>query len=162
MARVFILGVVAAVVLAWMSAQVHASGRAPVGLVSIAVGVVVGAIFAKVAAARRGDSNSPVLSTRRLVVAVTVVALVTVLAQHAFLYGEFRRQWHEARARSPHAALFQSKEFAADSPASPVEYFTREATAESIALWCVDAALVVGAAGATMWWAAGRKTGDSA
>jgi len=66
-----------------------------------------------------------------------LLAIVTVLAQHAWLYHSFRQQWHEARAKSPEVALFR-----AEAPWSPREYFARELTPYRAALWCLDAALI--------------------
>jgi hypothetical protein len=74
----------------------------------------------------------------RLVLGTVALALVTVLAEHAWLYRDFRRQWHEARSRSAEVALFRP-----EAPWSPAEYFAREASAGRIALWVVDATLII-------------------
>ncbi len=67
-----------------------------------------------------------------------VFALVTVFAEHTWLYRDFRRQWQDAREISPQVALFRPAE-----PWSPAEYFHYEVASGRIALWCVDAALIV-------------------
>jgi hypothetical protein len=68
-------------------------------------------------------------------------ALVTTLAEHAWLYLDFRRQWQEVRAKSPEVALFRP-----EAPWSPAEYFARELSAGRAPLWALDAVLVIAAA----------------
>ena len=138
----YITGAGAAVAIAWLAAMLHLSGHAPLGLLSLGVGAALGAALNTLAAMLRVAGRSPT------VVSTVIFALVTVLAQHAWLYVDFRRQWHEARAASPEVALFRP-----ESPWSPAEYLTRELTPGRAALWALDAALVVAAAVAVVvWW----------
>jgi ABC-type uncharacterized transport system permease subunit len=138
----YITGAGAAVAIAWLAAMLHLSGHAPLGLLSLGVGAALGAALNTLAAMLRVAGRSTT------VVSTVIFALVTVLAQHAWLYVDFRRQWHEARAASPEVALFRP-----ESPWSPAEYLTRELTPGRAALWALDAALVVAAAVAVVvWW----------
>jgi ABC-type uncharacterized transport system permease subunit len=140
MPRFYSLGLVAAIAVAWVGAMIHRSGHAPVGLVSLVVGAGLGAALCTIAAMLR------IAGSQRLIICTIVLALVTVIAQHTWLYLDFRRQWHEARSNSPQVAMFRS-----ESPWSPAEYLAHEATPRRVALWCVDAALVTSAAVGTMW-----------
>jgi ABC-type uncharacterized transport system permease subunit len=125
-------GLVAAIAVAWLSAMLHVSGHAPVGLLSLGVGILLGATLVGIAATQK------IASGKRLVVGTILLAIVAVLAEHAWLYGEFRRQWHDARSKTPEVALFRP-----EAPWSPPEYFARELTSLRAALWCLDAALIV-------------------
>jgi hypothetical protein len=132
-------GTVAAIVIAWLAALVHASGHAPIGLVSLAVGVALGAVLAKIAAIQW------VVGAKRLIVGTILLAILAVIAEHTWLYLDFRRQWHEAREKSPQMAMFRP-----ESPWSPREYFAIEATPEHAALWCVDAIVILAGAVGTV------------
>jgi hypothetical protein len=105
--------------------------------VGIALGTALGALAAMLL--------SPLRPARLLVISTVTLALITVLAQHAWLYHDFRRQWHEARAESREAAMFRP-----ESPWSPREYFEHELTPQSAALWLLDAFLITIAATATV------------
>jgi hypothetical protein len=135
----YVAGAVAAIVIAWLAALVHASGHAPIGLVSFAVGIALGAILNKIAATQR------VSSPRRLIVGTILLATLAVLAEHTWLYLDFRRQWQESRAKSAQVAMFRPEQ-----PWSPSEYFAHELTPQSAALWCVDAAIIVASATGVM------------
>jgi hypothetical protein len=74
---------------------------------------------------------------KRLIMGAALLAILAVLSEHAWLYRDFRRQWHEARANSPQLAMFRPEE-----PWSPVKYFAHEITPGRVTLWCADAALV--------------------
>jgi hypothetical protein len=128
---------VAAIAIAWVAATIHASGHAPVGLVSVGVGIAIGASLAAIAARQN------VRSTRQLIVGTIFIAILTVLAEHAWLYVDFRRQWLESRSNAQ-VALFRT-----ESPPSPSEYFSRELTPQSATLWSVDALVIVAAATTT-------------
>jgi hypothetical protein len=132
-------GAVGAIVIAWLAALVHASGHAPIGLVSLAVGVALGAMLTKVAATQR------VVGAKRLIVGTILLTILAVIAEHTWLYLDFRRQWHEAREKSPQMAMFRP-----ESPWSPREYFAIEATPEHAALWCVDAVVILAGAVGTV------------
>jgi ABC-type uncharacterized transport system permease subunit len=125
-------GLVAAIAVAWLGAMLHVSGHAPIGLLSLGVGILLGAVIGGIAATQK------IAAGKRLVVGTILLAIVAVLAEHAWLYGEFRRQWNEARTKSPEVALFRPQ-----APWSPPEYFARELTSQRAALWCLDAALIV-------------------
>ncbi len=91
-------GAVAAMVIAWLAALVHASGHAPVGLISLVVGAALGAILAKIAASQR------IAGRKRLILGTVMLAILAVLAEHAWLYLDFRRQCtrrERSRRRSP-------------------------------------------------------------
>jgi hypothetical protein len=132
-------GLAAAIVVGWAAASLHAAGHAPLGIVPLVVGIVLGASLILLAA--RFELHCP----KQLLVGTVLLALIAVLSEHAWLYREFRRQWHESRAQSPEVALFRS-----EAPWSPSEYFAREIEAGSAALWSLDAAIVVSAAVATV------------
>lgn len=128
----FLLGALAAIGVGGLAAVLNLARFAPAGLLPIFVGVVLGAVLIGLAAITR------VQCRKRLLWGAVVLAMMAVLAEHAWLYRDFRRQWHEARSTSPHLAMFR-----AESPWSPAEYLRHEATAGRVAFWCVDAALVI-------------------
>jgi len=133
------VGAVAAIVIAWLAALVHASGHAPIGLVSLAVGIALGASLAKLAAIQR------VTCKKRLIVGTIVLAILAVLAEHTWLYLDFRRQWHETREKSPQVAIFRP-----ESPWSPREFLENEATPQLITVWFVDAVIIIFSAATTI------------
>jgi hypothetical protein len=145
MPRFYSLGLLAAIAIAWIGALVHRSGNAPVGLVSVGIGIGLGAALSAIAAMLR------IAGARRLLAGTIVLALVAVIAQHTWLYLDFRQQWQEARDNSPQMAMFR-----AESPWSPFEYLTREATPRRVALWCIDAALIAAASITTVCIMRGR------
>jgi len=124
----------AAIAIGGLAATIHLAGFAPVGVLPLGVGLALGAILTGLAAVTR------VTCGKRLIVGAALLAIVAALAEHAWLYRDFRRQWHEARAKSPHIAMFRP-----ETPWSPAEYFAHEASPGRVALWCVDAALVTAA-----------------
>ena len=133
-------GLVAAVAVAWVATLIYRSGHAPVGIVSLGVGVTLGMILSKLAAATHVNCRP------RPMVGTVAIALIAVVAQHVWLYRDFRRQWHESRVKSAQVAMFRP-----ESPWSPVEYFGRELTPEQAALWCTDAALISAGAVGTVF-----------
>jgi hypothetical protein len=151
MPRFLLIGCVVAVVVARIGAVLHRSGNAPVGILSIGVGIALGAILALITATKH------VGTTKRLLLATIALALVTAVAQHAWLYADFRRQWREARKRSPQVAMFRS-----ETPWSAREYFAREATPQRVAIWTIDAALIAGSATAVVWISRKRTGTNSA
>jgi hypothetical protein len=140
MPRFYLLGLIAAIAVAWIGGAIHQSGHAPLGLVSIGVGAALGAILATIAATLR------VAGRRSRFIATLVFASVTILAQHAWLYASFRREWHEGRENSPRVAMFRD-----ESPWTPWEYMAHEATRKRVTLWCVDAVLIMAIAFGTVW-----------
>ncbi len=133
--RWFLGGVAAGAAIGWIAARCHASGIAPVGLVSLGAGLALGYVLSKLAAA------TGMAVSKRLLLGVAAFALVAVFVEHAWLYWDFRRQWQEARLANPQVALFREAE-----PWTPAEYLWREVSTARIGLWCVDAALVVAGA----------------
>ena len=133
-------GAVAAIVIAWIAALVHASGHAPVGLISLVVGIALGASLRKIAGTLRVPD-----SRRHLIIGTILLAIVAVLAEHAWLYLDFRRQWHEAREKSPQVAIFRP-----ESPWSPREFLENEATPQLITVWFVDALIIIFSAATTI------------
>jgi hypothetical protein len=135
----YVAGSIAAIAVAWFASLVHASGHAPLGLVSIGVGIALGAVVSVIAASQR------VTGRRRLVAGTVVFAIVTIVAEHAWLYLDYRREWYLESAKSPQVAIFQAE------PLSPAKYFTHEWNLENAALWSFDATLIVaGAVGAVI------------
>jgi hypothetical protein len=133
-------GAVAAVAIAWLAALVHASGHAPIGVVSLVVGIALGTTLVKIAASSRVAK-----SRRHLIVGTILLAIVAVLAEHTWLYLDFRRQWQEAREKSPQVAIFRP-----ESPWAPREFFANEATPQRTAFWCIDAVLIIAGAVGTV------------
>jgi hypothetical protein len=109
----------------------HRSGWAPLGLLSLAVGVGLGFSILKLATA------VGVCCRKRLIVGSLLFASIAVFAEHAWLYRDFRRQWVEARTSEPQVAMFRREE-----PWSPAEYLQHEIAAGRVTLWCLDAALI--------------------
>jgi hypothetical protein len=132
MTRWYLGGIAAAIAIAWLAAQVQLTGHAPLGIVSLGVGLALGATLVAL------GSLADVCCRKRLILGTLLFSILTVGTQHAWLYRDFRRQWHAAQAANPQVAVFRPGE-----PWSPREYFDREATASRIALWTVDAALIV-------------------
>ena len=131
----FLSGIGAGAAIGWAAARCHLGGWAPVGLLSLGVGGLLGLVIAKLAA-RIGESNR-----KNLVIGTVLFALVAVLAEHAWLYRDFRRQWVDARAREPQVALFRPEE-----PWSPAQYIRHEWSPGRLVLWSVDATLIVAGA----------------
>jgi hypothetical protein len=134
-----IAGVIAAISVGWLAAWLYLLHTAPVGIVSLGVGVTLGLILAGLAAAMHVNCR------KRLLVGAILLGLLTVVAEHAWLYRDFRRQWRESRAKSPEVAMFRP-----DAPWSPAEYFARELTPARAMLWGVDAVLIVAAVACTI------------
>jgi hypothetical protein len=150
-------GMLAAVAIGWFAARLHAAGIAPVGLMSLLIGAMLGAALAALAASQltASDPAASQLAASRaprlgvvvlagscpLVIGTILLALVTILAEHAWLYRDFRRQWQDARAESAEVALFRPEQ-----PWSPHEYFAWELSSGRAALWALDAVLVIAAA----------------
>jgi hypothetical protein len=151
MPRFLLLGCIVAVAVAKIGAALHRSGNAPVGLLSIGVGVALGGALAVIAA------TSSIGSTKHLLLATLVIAMLTAFTEHAWMYSDFRRQWREARERSPQVAMFRS-----ERPWSVSEYFSREATPQRIAIWITDLALIASSATATVWLVRRRTGANSA
>jgi hypothetical protein len=138
----YFFGFAMAAAIGWLASIVHASGRAPLGLTSMAFGSMLGFAMIGIAAGLEiGDK-------RRLAIGMILLGMFTVAAEHTCLYGDYRRQWQQAIAAKPLAALFRQE------PPSAVEYFSHELTPESAALWSLDALLIIVSATGTviLWW----------
>jgi ABC-type uncharacterized transport system permease subunit len=135
----YVSGTAAAVAVGWLAAKLQTVGFAPVGLLPLGIGCLLGLALTALAAALRTPRAT------RLVVGTIVLVLVAVAAEHAWLYRDFRRQWHDARTREPQIAMFRP-----ESPWSATEYFERELTSQRATLWAVDATLIVAGAVATV------------
>jgi hypothetical protein len=139
-------GLIAAIVIGWLAALLHAAGVAPIGFVSFGIGAALGTALCVLAASRAPRLAVVVLVGHApLVIGSIVLALLTILAEHAWLYLEFRQQWHAARGRSAEAAIFRS-----EAPWSPGEYFAREIASGRAPLWALDATLIIVAAVTTV------------
>ena len=125
--------------MAWLASLVHASGHAPIGLTSIGAGIALGVTLTAIAATLRVAGN------RRLLISTIVFAIFMVFAEHAWLYLDFRRQWHDESAKSIQVAIFQRE------PSSPAEYFAHELTPQRATLWAVDAVIIVAGAVGTVF-----------
>jgi hypothetical protein len=135
MTRWYLGGIAAAIAIAWLAAQVQLTGHAPLGIVSLGVGLALGATLVAL------GSLADVCCRKRLILGTLLFSILTVATQHAWMYRDFHRQWHAAQTANPQVAMFRPGE-----PWSPREYFAREATASRIALWTVDAAAIVATA----------------
>ncbi len=133
----FLTGATAAVAIGWLAARIHASGYAPVGLVSLGVGVLLGAVLLRLAAMLR------IAGTRNVLLSAGFIAILAVLSEHAWLYHDFRGQWRESRTKSAAVAMFR-----AESPPTPREYFEHEWRP---VLWLADAGLIVAATVGVVW-----------
>jgi len=131
-------GIATAIAVAWMAARIHLSGRAPLGLTSLAVGALLGVALAYLAAKLRLAGRYP------LALGTVFAAIVLIVAEHAWLYHDFCRQWHEAREKSAAVAMFRD-----ETPPSPQVYFFREFNGP---LWSLDAVTIVAAAGTAFAW----------
>ena len=136
----FFCGIGAAFGIGALAATVSLAGWSPVGIFSLGVGVVVGTVVWALATMFR------VACPLRLTVATIVMALVAVLAQHAWLYRDYRKQWQSVREREPALALFRSE----TQPMSPGEYFATEYSPARLAFWAVDTVLAVTGATAVL------------
>jgi hypothetical protein len=136
----FAVGFAVALVYAWVAAKLHATLVAPIGSLSIGFGLVLGATLGACAAL------ISVRPQRKILVGAALLTLVAIVAQHAWLYLEFRREWHEARATSPQIAMFRP-----ESPWSPGEYFSRELQAGRASIWCLDAVFIAAPAIGVFW-----------
>ncbi len=135
-----VAGVVAAVAIVGLAAVPQMAGWAPFGLIAIAAGVALGVALHRLAVIGRLHERG------KLILVAVVLSLVAVAAEHVSLYLGFRQQWHEAREVSSQIALFRPEE-----PWSPAEYFAKEFSPRSVALWATDATLLTTAAVATVW-----------
>ena len=117
-------GVAAALAIGWAAAKCHVAGWSPVGLVSLGVGILLGLVVSKLAAV------TGVVCLKRLVVGTATFALIAVLAEHTWLYQDFRRQWVVARASNPQVAMFRP-----ERPWSPVEYLRHVASPRRVTLY---------------------------
>jgi hypothetical protein len=132
---VYGFGVIVAILTGSVAALIHASGHAPIGLVSIGVGAALGAIYSSIAIWQGAVRN------RWFFLSTVVLAILTVLSEHDCLYLDFCRQWRESRAESPQVAMFRS-----EAPLSIREYFAIQWTPQMAAFWCLDAVLIIASA----------------
>jgi hypothetical protein len=136
----FAAGFAVALALAWVVAKLHAAFTAPLGLVSIGFGLIFGIALAAIAMLLN------LRSQRALFVGTCVLTAVAIVAQHAWLYVEFRREWHRARATTPEIAMFRP-----EAPWSPAEYFGNELKAGRAPVWWLDALGIAVPAIAVFW-----------
>jgi hypothetical protein len=127
----YLVGALVAVMIGWCAAQMQLASLSPVVLLPLAAGFALGVVLTGLAAITR------LTARRQLLIGAALLSILAVLAEHAWLYHDFRRQWQEARGKSPQVAMFRP-----ETPWSPAEYLAREASPSRMALWCVDAALV--------------------
>src|SRR6476619_5607980 len=136
---VYGFGVIVAILIGSSAAMIHASGHAPVGLVSIGVGAALGALYNSIAVWRGVQRG------RSFVLSTIVLAILTVLSKHDCLYLDFCRQWRESRENSPQVAMLRP-----ESPLSLREYLAHQWSPQRAALWCLDAVLITASAVGTV------------
>jgi hypothetical protein len=124
-------GIVAAAVIGWLAAELQTRGFAPLLLMPLATGLVLGLTLRKLAGALE-------IGRRQALWGALLFAFVSVLAAHTWLYQDFRRQWQVERETNPQVAMFRPAE-----PLSVAEYFRREASPLRTMFWCLDAATLV-------------------
>jgi hypothetical protein len=129
-------GTIAAGIAGWIAAQIHLTGHAPVGLVSAGAGALLGFALAWLAVL------AGIRCKRQLAIGTLLLATLAVVAEHAWLYRDFRRQWEEAREKSTTVAMFRS-----ERPPGPDMYFAHE---WNPALWISDGAIIIVAAVGTV------------
>jgi hypothetical protein len=134
----YFFGFAMAAAIGWLASIVHASGRAPLGLTSMAFGSILGFAMSGIAA------SLDIRDKRRLVIGIVLLGMFTVVAEHTCLYRDYCRQWQQAIAAKPQADLFQP------APPSAAEYFSHELTPTSAALWSLDAFLIIASAAGTV------------
>ena len=71
-------GALAAIAIAWLAALVHASGHAPIGLVSLAVGIAIGFAIVKITTALQVAKHR-----RNLIIGAILFAIVAILSYAA-------------------------------------------------------------------------------
>jgi hypothetical protein len=136
-------GAAVAVALGWGSAMLHVAGKAPVGLLSLGVGVVLGLLLVALAVL----TSTP--SRRTLIVAAVLLAILTAVAEHGWLYQAYRQKWRQNRVEQPAAAFFRPD----DAPLSLTGYIQRELNYSpgQWKFWLLDAGLILcGAAGVVL------------
>jgi hypothetical protein len=131
-------GIAAAVLLGRVSAMLSVAGKAPAGLLSMGIGLALGMLLIALAELLH------VKARRELLVAAVVLAAVTVVAEHAWLYRAYRQQWWRNRVEQPAVALFRPEA----TPLSLPAYFQREIeySPRQWLFWSVDAVLIVAGA----------------
>jgi hypothetical protein len=121
-----------------VGAKLNATGAAPVGLLPLGLGVALGVALVGLAAKTQATGR------KRLVVAAVTFAILTVAAEHAWLYRDYRQQWWNDSVREPRLAIFRTEA----GPLSPAAYYAREIqyAPRQPLLWAMDGALLVAAA----------------
>lgn len=132
-------GLFVSLLVAWLAAVLQASVRIPVGIIPIGIGILLAVSLTSLA------MLTNVRQDRSFILGSLVLAAITVLAQHAWLYIDYRRQWHEALAKAPSFSGFPAK------VPTPIEYFSQELTFARGVLWCIDGALIIGFTIGTIW-----------
>lgn len=135
----WLAGVAAAVIVGWVAAKCHSAGWAPVGILPLGIGALLGLAIRAIAGWTQTIGG-------RTLAAAFALTIVAILAEHTWLYADFRRQWHDARASSAEATLFRP-----EAPWSPEEYFGREVSLRRVAIWVFDAGLIVAGALGVVW-----------
>jgi hypothetical protein len=120
------------VAIAWLSAALNSHGISPVGLMSIGLGVVLGVALFQLA------QWQGLIKWKMLLWAAVLLTAVNIVAQHAWLYQNFRSGWRSARAANAQVAMFRPEE-----PWSPREYLQHELQAGSLPYWCLDAIVIL-------------------
>jgi len=136
-----LLSLLGAMLLGYLVAVLQGAGWAPVGLLSILVGGMLGGMLLGIAAfsyrSMASSLGTPFAGWKGLLL-ILLFALTTVVAEHGWLYHDYRQQWYEVRLEHPELAIFRADE----SPLSLGQYFAKEATTEQMVLWIVDGTLI--------------------
>ncbi|MFV2067401.1 MAG: hypothetical protein ACC645_10510 [Pirellulales bacterium] len=128
------------VAIAWFGVDLEQRGFAPLGLHSLAVGLLLGG--AAVVAFRLAN----VASRRAVMVAIVAVAPATAFLEHVIAYTHYRASYHQAVTSNSQIALLAGRAEGRFMPASFADYLRAQADARSLGLWVLDAALLTSGA----------------
>src|SRR3972149_1080976 len=101
MVKWYCYGLATAVLVGLLASLVSSAGWTPVGVYSLGVGLAIGGPVTKL------PGVVPVTWTKRLLTGTVLMAICTVIAQHAWLYNDYRRQWHVVQNHEPALAIFR-------------------------------------------------------
>lgn len=125
-----------AVLVGIASASVQAAGVAPIGIASCVTGAALGAALLAIATL----CDWP---TMKISIGLVIVAtLLLVVAEHGWLYRDYRQQWERVRLENPGLAMFQAE----TNPLPIHHYLWREASPAKAAFWLLDALLIAATA----------------
>jgi len=124
------------VAIAWIGVDLEEGGFAPLGLHSLAIGLLLGG--ATVVALRVTN----VASRWAVVVAIVIVAPATACFEHLVAYAHYRANYHRAIESDPRIALVAGDASRPFAPAPLIDYLRARADARSVRLWVLDIVLL--------------------